>query len=177
MIDTVADTDSSDPVRLRPVAEVASQANTIVAQVVAELKVLLPDIIIEHIGATALPDGVTKGDVDVNLRVPAPDFVRTVEVLSGQFTIAQPENWTPTFASFSDPSRALPLGLQVTVVDSREDFLVHLRELMRVDVSLRNEYQRCKVQSAALGARGYWEAKNRMLQEVLGRGRSGIEGQ
>lgn len=152
---------------LQPVSEVASLADKIVAEVATELRTLLPDCEVEHIGATALPDGVTKGDVDVNIRVPASSFERAVEMLTAQFAVAQPQNWTPTYASFSDPDRALPLGLQVTVSGSPDDFLVLLRDLMRTDPALRRNYERCKTQAAQLGRKGYWEAKNRMFQDLL----------
>src|SRR5712692_8771334 len=155
------------PVRLRPVTEVAPLADEVVAEVATELRALLPDCDVEHIGATALPDGVTKGDVDVNIRVPASSFERVVEMLTARFAVAQPQNWSPTYASFSDPDRALPLGLQVTVIGSPDDFLVMLRDLMRSDPVLRQDYERCKTQAARLGRRGYWEAKNRMLQDLL----------
>src|SRR5207302_11291643 len=131
----------------------------IVAEVANELRALLPDCDVEHIGATALPDGVTKGDVDVNIRVTASNFERAIELLTAQFAVAQPQNWTPTYASFSDADRALPLGLQVTVIGSPDDFLVKLRDLMLSDPSLRRDYNRCKTQAAQLGGRGYWEAK------------------
>lgn len=157
------------PVRLRPVSEVAPLAGEIVAEVATELRELVPDCNIEHIGATALPDGVTKGDVDVNIRVPSSSFGRAVEMLTAQFAVAQPQNWTQTYASFSDPDRALPLGLQVTVIGSPDDFLVKLRDLMRNDPLLRRDYDRCKTLAAQLGGRGYWEAKNRMLQDFLRR--------
>ena len=126
----------------------------------------MPGCEIEHIGATSLPDGVTKGDVDLNIRVPAERFSETVETLGRRLQVAQPGNWSETFASFSDPSRALPVGLQVTVIGSKDDFLVPLRDLMRADADLRHEYERCKRDAAELGPDGYWAAKNEMLTRI-----------
>ncbi len=126
----------------------------------------MPDCQIEHIGATSLPDGVTKGDVDVNIRVPAARFAEAVEILGRRYDVAQPDNWSETFASFADPARALPVGLQVTVIGSHDDFLVPLRDLMRTDADLRHEYERCKRDAAGLGPDGYWAAKNELLTRV-----------
>jgi GrpB-like predicted nucleotidyltransferase (UPF0157 family) len=36
-----------------------------------DLEEFVPSVDVEHIGATSLPDGFTKSDVDVNLRVSA----------------------------------------------------------------------------------------------------------
>jgi GrpB-like predicted nucleotidyltransferase (UPF0157 family) len=146
--------------------EIAPLAESVVADVESSLRELLPDCQIEHIGATSLPDGVTKGDVDINIRVPARSFGETVDTLRRRFAVAQPGNWSETFASFSDPSRALPLGLQVTVIGSPHDFLVPLRDLMRANTELRHEYERCKRDAAALGPDGYWAAKDEFLSRV-----------
>jgi hypothetical protein len=75
-----------------------------------------------HIGATSLPDGLTKGDVDVNVRVPADRFDEAVRELSSRYERAQIQNWTPTYASFADGAEELLLGIQVTVVGAADDF-------------------------------------------------------
>jgi len=154
------------PVRLRTTAEVAALADEIVADLQARLHDLLPACEIEHVGATSMPDGVTKGDVDVNIRVSSADFPAAVETLRSLYAVAQPDNWTETFASFSDSSRSLPVGFQVTVIGSPDDFLVELRDLMMSDAELRQQYDRCKREAAPLGPDGYWEAKNTLLSEI-----------
>jgi GrpB-like predicted nucleotidyltransferase (UPF0157 family) len=116
-----------------------------------------------------MPDGLTKGDVDINIRVKAEVFGATVGALQSRFAVAQPENWTDTFASFADHRRELPLGLQVTVIGSADDFLVPLRDLLRTDPILRREYDRLKEQAAPLGAAPYWAMKDEMLRNLLRR--------
>lgn len=155
-----------EPVELSPVAELIGTADEIVAELETSLRDQLPACQIDHVGATAMPDGMTKGDVDVNIRVSPDDFPRTVETLRRVFRVAQPQNWTPTYASFSDSSRALPVGLQVTVFGSPDDFLVPLRDLMRGDAGLRHRYDRVKRDAAPLGPDGYWAAKNAFLAEL-----------
>jgi GrpB-like predicted nucleotidyltransferase (UPF0157 family) len=154
------------PVRLRSIVELADTAKAIVAELETSLRELVPAGQIEHIGATAMPHGLTKGDVDVNIRVLQDDFPRTLETLRSHFPVAQPQNWTESYASFSDPSRALPVGLQVTVLGSPDDFLVPLRDLMRRDAELRHEYDRVKRDAAHLGPDGYWKAKDAFLTEI-----------
>jgi GrpB-like predicted nucleotidyltransferase (UPF0157 family) len=124
-------------------------------------------MVAEHVGATALPTGRTKGDVDVALRPSADEFPAVVAVLTKHLQVAQPGNWTSTFASFSDPTAPLPLGVQVSIRGSEDDFLVTLRDRMAKDDRLRSEYNRCK-ETAASGTReDYWQAKNKFLQSVL----------
>jgi GrpB-like predicted nucleotidyltransferase (UPF0157 family)/predicted kinase len=156
-----------EPVTLVPVTKVAATAKKIVMELEKLLARVLPRCRIEHIGATAMPDGLTKGDVDINVRVLSDDFGLAVDVLRRVgFQVAQPKNWTQTYASFSDASHVLPVGLQVTVVGSPDDFLVPLRDLMRRDVELRRRYDRCKREAASQGPDGYWAAKNALLAEL-----------
>ena len=84
----------------------------VVATARTELGELLDGVEIVHIGATALPDGLTKGDVDVNVRVPEDRFDEAVAALSMRYELAQQHNWTATYASFVDPTAQLPLGVQ-----------------------------------------------------------------
>jgi GrpB-like predicted nucleotidyltransferase (UPF0157 family) len=86
-------------VMLTPTADIAAAAFEIVADLEAQLRDLLPTCQIEHIGATSLPDGVTKGDVDVNIRVSPGDFPRVIDRLRSTLPIAQPDNWTSTLRS------------------------------------------------------------------------------
>ena len=120
-----------------------------------------------HIGATSLPFGHTKGDVDVNVRVEDTQFPLLVAALRERLAVAQPDNWTTGFASFSSEAYPLPLGVQVTSIGSRDDFLLFLRDRMRADSELLRRYDAAKVGHAAKGAEEYWSAKNELLQQVL----------
>src|SRR4051812_1670261 len=81
--------------------------------------------------------------------------------------VAQPANWTPTFASFSTDAYPLPLGVQVTVIGSRDDFLLALRDRLRADALLLRRYDEIKVATASAGADAYWKAKDALLRELL----------
>jgi GrpB-like predicted nucleotidyltransferase (UPF0157 family) len=156
---------TGEPIRLVDVAEIRRVAEEVFAAFETDIRGLLPGAEIHHIGATALPFGHTKGDVDVNVRVEEDQVATIVEALSARLTIAQPENWTTTFASFSADDYPLPLGVQVTVIGSGDDFLLALRDRMREDRDLLRRYDEAKVGSAAGGAAAYWQAKDRLLKE------------
>jgi GrpB-like predicted nucleotidyltransferase (UPF0157 family) len=88
-------------------------------------------------------------------------------VLAERLRVAQRENWTPTFASFAADTYALPLGVQVTIIGSPDDFLLALRDRMRGDPSLLQRYDEAKLGAAGGGADAYWSAKNAFLRELL----------
>jgi GrpB-like predicted nucleotidyltransferase (UPF0157 family) len=158
-----------EQVELRDVSEVAPQAEAIVAAVATRLASLLPRAEVHHIGATSLPLGRTKGDVDVNVRVDAAEFGDAVAALRDRYDVAQPENWTDGFASFVTRAYELPLGLQVTAIGTPDDFLLELRDRMRAEPALARRYDEIKREAAAGGPAAYWEAKNSFIAGLLGR--------
>ncbi|HMG25407.1 MAG TPA: GNAT family N-acetyltransferase [Acidimicrobiia bacterium] len=154
------------PIDLRPVGDLASDVEAVLADVRRELAAVAPGVDVEHVGATSMPDGVTKGDVDVNLRVDGDRFDAVVVALSTRFDIAQPRNWSGTFASFSDTRRGVPIGIQVTVTGSDDDVLVDVRERMRADPELRRHYDETKRANAQSGRAAYWHAKDEFLRRT-----------
>jgi GrpB-like predicted nucleotidyltransferase (UPF0157 family) len=55
----------------------------------------------------------------------------------------------------------------VTIIGSRDDFLLKLRDRMRADPQLLRRYDEAEVAVAAEGADKYWKAKDRLLCEIL----------
>lgn len=155
-------------VDLKPVSEVLPQAERILNRVFAQLAALLPDAELHHIGATSLPGGMTKGDVDVLVRVSAAGFPAAVATLRRDFVVRQLDNWTAAFASFgNDAGHELPLGLQVVVKDSEDDFLLFLRDHLLANPDVLAEYNRLKTAHAQEGAEGYWQAKDAFFRRIL----------
>ena len=157
------------PIELYAVEDLATDVDGGLADLRRELEVVAPGVEVEHIGATSMRDGITKGDVDVNLRVAPERFDRLVAALSARFEVAQPQNWSGTYASFSDTRRGLPLGIQVTMAGSEDDFLVELRDRMSEDPDLRRRYDEVKRANAPAGRDAYWQAKNEFLRRLRNR--------
>src|SRR5438105_3143318 len=96
-------------VPLVDVADVVATAEAIVEEFGLVARQLVPNAEVHHIGATALPTGLTKGDVDVNIRIRPDGFARAVDVFRRRYEPAQEHNWTPTYVSFKADSYPLPL--------------------------------------------------------------------
>ena len=115
-----------------------------------------------------MPGAVTKGDVDVLVRVSSARFLMAVEALRQHFAVKQPANWTTGFASFGDDTgHVLPLGIQVVVMDSREDFFLYLRDYFITNRDALEQYNRLKVAHANDGGEEYWKAKDAFLGKIL----------
>ena len=155
-------------ITLKSADALISQVQHVLTSIYVQLGSLLPDAEIEHIGATAVPGAVTKGDVDVVILVAPPAFQAAIEILKKHFSIKQPTNWTKNFASFGDDaSYDLPLGIQLVIKGSEADSLVFLRNYLILNPDVLTDYNRLKVQYAKDGPDAYWKAKDSFLSRIL----------
>ena len=128
----------------------------------------LPFADIQHVGGTAIPKLLTKGDMDINIRIPAENFAETVKYLKGVYSVNQQDNWTDTFASFKDDdSYNLPLGIQLTVVDSQEDYFVKHRQALLNDTDLVKRFNEIKISFEGKDMNAYRKAKSKFLEENI----------
>jgi uncharacterized protein len=152
-----------------PVAEIADRASAAFSIVSAELSALLPDAEVEHIGATSIPGAITKGDLDVLVRVNPDRFDAAAGALSARYSIHQPENWTPTFASFTaQPREGIPVGIQLVAADSLEDSqFTGLRDLLRSRPDVLEQLNDLKRSFEGGDPDAYWRAKQDLIESIL----------
>jgi GrpB-like predicted nucleotidyltransferase (UPF0157 family) len=87
------------------------------------LKAILPATAdTRHIGATAIPGCLTKGDLDIVIRVPADNFDDADSILASRFARNHGSIRTEAFSAFEDPSTHPHLGVQLTTIDGPLDF-------------------------------------------------------
>ena len=159
-------------VRLMLADDLLPTVERILSQLFGQLRVSVPEAELHHIGATAIPGALTKGDLDVLLRVSAQCFENAVAALSNSFAVKQPENWTQEFASFGDDaSYELPVGIQLVVKNSGDDFFLFLLDHFNSNPEALGEYNHLKRLHAANGPENYWKAKDEFLSKVLASGK------
>ena len=95
-------------------------------------------------------------------------FPEVVDLLKHHFSVKQPSNWSPEFASFGDDTGCdLPVGIQVVVKDSGADFLLFLRDYFLGHPEALNEYNRLKATHSEGSLEEYWKAKDHFLAKIL----------
>ncbi len=158
-----------ESVRIRPSAELAEAARAAFDHHRKQVLRLLPEAEVEHVGATSVPGALTKGDLDVLVRVHAGEFAHAVAVLGNAYTIHQPHNWTPTLASFNDPaSGAPPVGVQLVVAGSASDALFGpFRDALIADPALLAEYNALKLRLDGESYERYTTMKGAFVEDVL----------
>jgi len=150
---------------LRPAAKAAFEEHR------RQVLQVLPDAEVEHVGATAIPGALTKGDVDVLVRVSAERFEIAAECLRQMYVVHQPHNWTPTLASFVDhEAHELPVGVQLVVAGSEDDEMFgRFRDALAGDPALLAEYNELKRRLDGEQYGRYTEIKGRFIERTLRR--------
>ncbi|MEV6635987.1 GrpB family protein [Actinoplanes sp. NPDC051470] len=95
-------------------------------------------------GGSSAPGALTKGDVDLHLRVPPAAFDAVVATLTGIYQVVRPEIWQPTLATFAVESD-LPTGVAVTPAGSEHDLrFTRTWQRMAADPALVDAYNDLK---------------------------------
>lgn len=133
-----------------------------------ELAAVLPaSAEILHVGATAVPGCLTKGDLDVVVRVEIADFPPAEAVLAERFARNRGSIRSETFAAFEDAGRAPPLGVQLVVVGSDIDGFHSFVAALRDDPDLVGRYNALKRAFHGRSMDEYREAKGVFIRQVL----------
>ncbi|AKI98527.1 uncharacterized protein ATI61_12275 [Archangium gephyra] len=134
----------------------------------ARLSALLPYADIQHVGSTATPGVRTKGDLDIQVRVPPERFAEAEAVLAGHYARNEASDRTSEFSSFQDETLEVPLGIQLTAMGGSRDFFSRARDLLRADARLLAEYDALKARWEGRPMDEYREEKAAFFEKLLG---------
>ncbi len=160
---------SEGPAHFAPEEAFRDDVAAAYAEVGAELRALLPHACLNHVGSTAVPGSLTKGDLDVCVCVSAAAFAAADQALAHAFARNEGSTRTPTFAAFECSVHGVPVGVQLVVEGSADDVFVAWRDLLRADPELRAEYDTLKRRFEGAPMERYREAKSAFIEARLGR--------
>jgi len=126
----------------------------------------IPGAIIEHIGATAIRNLPTKGDLDIVVRINSEDFPAADRALSRLYLRNSENKHTTVFASFKDDNSHPHLGVQLVVIGSEHDDFDLLRDQLRVSVSCRRSLARLKRRFDGRSMNRYRRAKGDAIEQI-----------
>jgi GrpB-like predicted nucleotidyltransferase (UPF0157 family) len=127
----------------------------------------LPDAELTLTGSISLPGMLTRGDVDLHLRVPGGDFERAVRLLSTMHTPVHPDIWTAGFATFETLEHDLPTGIALTAIGDEHDTLFRRTwARLATDPALGAAYNDLKRAHDGTDAATYREAKRRFFDAI-----------
>ncbi len=125
----------------------------------------LPKSQIEHIGASSIPNCVSKGDLDIYVAVEnVEQAIVTIEKLN--FKIKQETLRTEQLCMFESQKNEDVAIQLVEKSSSFEDFL-HFRNKLRSNPDLVEQYNQMKLSCTGFTHEQYREVKSRFIEKVL----------
>ncbi len=128
---------------------------------------LIPSADIQHVGSTAIPNSLTKGDLDIQVRVSELQFSKAVEALSTVYETNDGSIKTNEFRAFKDDANTPPLGIQLTVIGSEFDFFWKFRDVLLQHERYKIEYDDLKRDFEGKDMESYREAKNVFFSKIM----------
>lgn len=130
----------------------------------------VPVVAIEHVGSTSVPGLAAKPVIDCDIVVAEADVAAGSRALAGLGFKPLGERGIPLRWAFREPARLAETNTYVVVAGSlslRNHLAV--RDILRADPDLREQYAAAKKQAGAIAANigQYDRAKNAMVQKIL----------
>lgn len=122
---------------------------------------------VRHIGSTAVPGCLTKGDLDILIRLPVEDFAAADSALASKFRRNEGSVRTATFSAFEEASLDPHIGLQLTTIDGPYDFFHSFVEALLSSPELVSEYNDLKLKHDGTDMELYRAAKDAFVERVL----------
>lgn len=120
-----------------------------------------------HVGATAIPGCLTKGDLDIVIRVSQADFESVDGILAKFLTRNAGSVRTQEFSAFEDLGRALHVGIQLVARDGSFDFFHRFVDALRANPELVRRYNTLKLAFDGKSMSDYRKAKDAFIAEAL----------
>lgn len=128
---------------------------------------LPPSTDIVHVGSTAVPGCLTKGDLDVCVRAHRDDVAHIDALLATRYARNTGSFRSETFSAFKDDSHHPPLGVQLVARGSELDVFVRFRDCLLRDPALVDAFNALKVACAGQPMAIYRRAKSDFIARAL----------
>ena len=152
---------------LRP-DEYQPRAASRFASVRAQIERLLPRAVVEHIGASAIPGAVSKGDLDICVRVTPSDHASVVCTLTGCGYIEKLDTLrTQQLCMLEWHKPSEEHAIQLVAEGSPFDMFIAFRDALLADPYLVTEYNQVKLHAAHLSDAEYRAEKSAFIERVI----------
>lgn len=123
---------------------------------------------VEHVGASAVPGAISKGDLDVLALVDATIFSEACAEIKRLGFAEKPGTLrTAELCMLVPAGDEADVAIQLVAKGSEFEFFLTFRDALRAEPALVVEYNEVKEAAASLGRDAYREAKNAFIHGVL----------
>ncbi|USD64280.1 GrpB family protein [Vibrio sp. SCSIO 43136] len=147
-----------------------AKCDQLFAEYKPRIEKLLPHATIEHIGASSVPNLISKGDLDIYIGVEAGLLEASVETLKKIGFEEKSGTLRTDELCMLESQRGDDVALQVVAQGSRYEFFLKFRDCLRANPVLVDEYNILKSSSMDLSHDEYRAKKSVFIQRVLDKG-------
>ncbi|MEC0094344.1 GrpB family protein [Paenibacillus macquariensis] len=133
----------------------------------ALIEVVIPKADVQHVGSTAIPNSLTKGDLDIQVRVKPEEFLSAVHALSKLYSLNDGSIRTDSFRALKDDTTDPLLGIQLTVINSEFDLFWKFRDVLLMNDSYRVKYDELKKDFEGKEMDDYRVGKNTFFEWLM----------
>jgi GrpB-like predicted nucleotidyltransferase (UPF0157 family) len=148
--------------------ELFAAANRLYERTKYAISNILPEAEIHHVGSTAIPGSLTKGDLDIVVRINAAAFAQADTALADAYDRNMGSDKTDSFSAFLDGTASPELGIQLVAIGSELDTFVAWQRLLESDSKLRAEYDQLKSSYEGQSMTEYRLAKSEFIARHVG---------
>lgn len=121
---------------------------------------------IMHVGSTAIPGCLTRGNLDIMVRVDSDEFAEADRALASLFARSRPTD-RGMFAAFEDAGSTPHLSVQLVARGSAFDVFERFRDRLNASPALLREYNALKREHDGGPLESYRNAKERFIIRTL----------
>lgn len=126
----------------------------------------VPDAEVVHVGSTSLERGLSRGDLDIQVRVAACRYAAALAAIAPHYMVNDDGYTSDDAASFKDDSLDPPVGLILTAINGSGDVLWRFRDTLRSCPELAAEYSAIKARCQGGSLAAYRAAKALFIDRV-----------
>lgn len=132
-----------------------------------DISTLLPFAKIEHIGSSAIPNAISKGDLDIYIEVMSEQFEFAIEQLKTLKFIEKQNTLRTHELCMLESLNNDDVAFQIVVTDSVFTFFLAFKNKLINSPTLVNEYNQLKLQCSHLDPDQYRTIKSDFINRVL----------
>jgi GrpB-like predicted nucleotidyltransferase (UPF0157 family) len=135
----------------------------------ATIRSVLPTAQVLHTGATSVAGALTRGDLDIHVRVQPVEFESALDRLRRIYVEHRREMWKGGFATFLVPGATVPTGVALTAIDGEHDQrFLGAWERLRSDPELLSAYNDLKLSyDGATDTKAYDASKSAFFSALV----------
>jgi GrpB-like predicted nucleotidyltransferase (UPF0157 family) len=131
------------------------------------IRTTLPYAEIIHVGSTAIPGCLTKGDIDILVRVKPADFSDAFNELDAILVRSNRNEPTEDYAEFDYFEDDLPASVQLVSADGAYDDFYKIPIILKQDEEALQKYNELKVAFNGCDMGIYREAKSKFIGSLI----------